>query len=163
MPGSKSFGAGGKRRQTNAKRAKCPSKFASGNHLSQNGLHRPAADAKDFCSNFLWATTGPQNSSKLFCIPDAYGSASLPQSANAIGCIRTSDNLPSAGIAGSSSSSGRDLLLTPEDILACRRTLRFEHGRFVPSATGSSEDSHHVGEMHPRQFGRSHAPTSGAD
>jgi hypothetical protein len=52
MPDSKNFGVGGKMRQTNARKMRCPNKSASGNHLSQNEPHPPLVDDKNPCSKF---------------------------------------------------------------------------------------------------------------
>ncbi len=57
MPDSKSFGVGGKMRQTSARRLRCPNKFVNGNHLGQNDPHTPAVDDKSPCSKFSWAGT----------------------------------------------------------------------------------------------------------
>ncbi len=41
---SKSFGVGGKMRQTSARRLRCPNKSASGNHIGPNDPHHKALD-----------------------------------------------------------------------------------------------------------------------
>jgi hypothetical protein len=46
MPDSKSFGVGGKMRQTSVRRPRCPNKSASGNHLNQNVPRRECGDVR---------------------------------------------------------------------------------------------------------------------
>ena len=50
MPDSKSFGVGGKMRQTSARKMSCPNKSASGNHFGQKDPHPPAVDDRSACS-----------------------------------------------------------------------------------------------------------------
>jgi putative transposase len=50
MVNSKSFGVGGKKRRTSARRMRSPNKSASGNHLGQNDRHPPAEGDESPCS-----------------------------------------------------------------------------------------------------------------